>query len=149
MCAQAAESSLTATGRYLMIATALPNGRSTPSAPVRFDPSADSTSLMRFVDYAFRNPRQAAFALVDWFDASVSNIESVCTSDAATLDDFARDPDADTADYVAHIARDRPYPLAVKVGLAAIVSGWRAHCNDDAVALDVLSKGWMANDDAA
>jgi hypothetical protein len=53
------------------------------------------------------------------------SFESLLSDDADALDAFA-DGDADSADWLPVVARERPYPLRLRQVLAAVVAGHRA-----------------------
>lgn len=87
------------------------------------DPIGDD--LAGFLALAMSDPPAAARRLSAWCDARSPEFGSILSDDAGALDDFA-DGDADMADWLAVMARKRPYPLAVRLGLAAVVAGHRA-----------------------
>lgn len=92
---------------------------------------ADHGALADFLGLALVDPSAAARRLAAWFDARSPYDGSSLYDDAGALDDVA-DGDLDAADWVAVLARDRRYPLDVRLGLAAVVAGVRARREDAA-----------------
>lgn len=82
-------------------------------------------TLADFFGLALADPATAARRLAAWFDDRSPYDGSSLYDDAGALDDVA-DGDLDAADWVAVLARDRRYPLDVRLGLAAVVAGVRA-----------------------
>ena len=86
-------------------------------------------TLGDFLGLALVDPSAAARRLAAWFDDRSPGAGSSFYDDAGALDDVAAG-DLDAADWVAVLARDRCYPLDVRLGLAAVVAGVRARRQD-------------------
>lgn len=91
--------------------------------------SAQPGTLADFLSLALTDPASAARRLAAWFDDLSPRAGSSLHDDAGALDDVA-DGDLDAADWIAVLARDRRYPLDVRLGLAAVVAGVRARRED-------------------
>ena len=114
-----------------------------PARPLADAPAptfAQPGGLADFLSLALVDPSTAARRLSAWFDDRSPGAGSSLYDDAGALDDVA-DGDLDAADWVAVLARDRRYPLDVRLGLAAVVAGVRARRDDRASALATLPAG--------